>query len=69
MSSTAGVRVTEETALRVTAVYACVRVIAETVASMPLTLYRRLDRGKEKVTAHPLYSILHDMLVFGKIKM
>lgn len=61
MASTAGVRVNEETAMRVTAVYACVRVIAETVASLPLPLYRRLDRGKEKVTAHPLYSILHDM--------
>lgn len=61
MVSTAGIRVNEETALRVTAVYACVRVIAETVASLPLPLYRRLERGKEKVTAHPLYSILHDM--------
>lgn len=47
--------------MRVTGVYACVRVIAETVASLPLPLYRRLDRGKEKVTAHPLYFILHDM--------
>ncbi|WP_094550255.1 phage portal protein [Petroclostridium xylanilyticum] len=61
MASTAGVRVNEETAMRVTGVYACVRVIAETVASLPLPLYRRLDRGKEKVTTHPLYSILHDM--------
>lgn len=59
--STAGIRVNEETALRVTAVYACVRVIAETVASLPLPLYRRLDRGKEKVTGHPLYPVLHDM--------
>ncbi len=39
MVSTAGIRVNEETALRVTAVYACVRVIAETVASLPLPLY------------------------------
>jgi HK97 family phage portal protein len=59
--STAGIRVNEETALRVTAVYGCVRVIAETVASLPLPLYRRLDRGKEKVTGHPLYPVLHDM--------
>jgi len=59
--STAGIRVNEETALRVTAVYACVRVIAETMASLPLPLYRRLERGKEKVTGHPLYPVLHDM--------
>lgn len=61
LPSTAGVRVNEESALRVTAVYACVRVIAETVASLPLPLYRRLERGKEKVTEHPLYPVLHDM--------
>ncbi|MCX7903035.1 MAG: phage portal protein [Caloramator sp.] len=57
----AGVYVSEETAMRTTAVYACVRVLAETVASLPLSLYKRLDRGKEKATYHPIYFLLHDM--------
>lgn len=38
LASTAGIRVNEETAMSVTAVYACVRVIAETVSSLPLPL-------------------------------
>jgi len=57
----AGVIVNEETAMRTTAVYACVRVIAETIASLPLPLYKRLPRGKEKANYHPLYTVLHDM--------
>jgi len=59
--SSAGVAVSEYTALQATAVYACVRILAETVASLPLPLYRRLDRGKEKALKHPLYSLLHDL--------
>lgn len=61
VSSRAGVAVNEETAMRISAVYACVRVIAETVASLPLPLYKRLPRGKEKVIYHPLYTVLHDL--------
>ncbi len=56
-----GVRVNENTALNSTAVLACVRVLAETIASLPLFVYRRLDKGKEKATEHPLYFVLHDM--------
>jgi HK97 family phage portal protein len=56
-----GVDVSEETAMRTTAVYACVRVLAESVASLPICLYKRLDRGKEKATYHPIYFLLHDM--------
>lgn len=47
--------------MRVTAVYACIRVIAETVASLPLPVYKKLERGKERDPNHPLYSVLHDM--------
>lgn len=61
VSSRAGVAVNEETAMRISAVYACVRVIAETVASLPLPLYKRLPRGKEKAIYHPLYTVLHDL--------
>lgn len=43
-----------------TAVYACVRVIAETVASLPLHFYEITPEGNMKATKHPLYRILHD---------
>ena len=52
--------VSEEGAMRLAAVYACVRVLAETVASLPLVVYERLDRGKERAVEHPLYRLLHD---------
>jgi HK97 family phage portal protein len=55
-----GVEVSPDTADRLTAVFACVRVIAETAAMLPLHLYRRLPKaGKERATDHPLYSLLH----------
>jgi len=54
-----GVSVSEDTALKYTAVFACVRVISETIASLPLFLYQRLDRGKRKATEHPHYKLLH----------
>ena len=56
-----GLYVNEESAMRTSAVYACVRVLAETVASLPLPFYKRLPRGKEKAIYHPLYSLLHDV--------
>lgn len=53
--------VTETSALSVTAVFACVQVIAETLASLPLITYRQLQpRGRERATSHPLYGLLHD---------
>lgn len=59
--SQAGVPVNPETALRLAAVWACVRIIAETVATVPLPVYERLsDGGKERVRRHPLYDVLHD---------
>jgi HK97 family phage portal protein len=57
----AGIPITPESALRVAAVFACVRVLAETIASLPLFVYKRLPGGgKEKDPEHPLYKILHD---------
>jgi len=56
-----GASVTPSTALNNSAVFACVRLLAETTAMMPLITYRRLQpRGKERATDHPLYSLLHD---------
>ncbi|RKM55420.1 phage portal protein [Butyrivibrio sp. CB08] len=60
-TSAAGKRVNERTAMQTSAVYACVRVISESVASLPLHLYRYKDGGgKEKAIDHPLYHLLHD---------
>jgi len=56
-----GVVVNEQSALRVTAYLAAVKIISETVASLPLIVYRRLQpRGKERAPDHPLYTVLHD---------
>ncbi len=53
--------VTERSAMQVSAVYACVRVLSEAVAQLPLHLYRYTGKGsKEKATDHPLYFLLHD---------
>ena len=60
-ASATGVNVTEKTALHSTAVFACVRILAETIASLPLPVYRRIEpRGKQRAPEHPLYPILHD---------
>lgn len=59
--STSGKMVTERSSMQMTAVYACVRVLSEAVAGLPLHLYRHTDTGgKEKATDSPLYFLLHD---------
>ena len=59
--STAGKNVTERSAMQMTAVYSCVRVLSEAVAGLPLHLYKyRFDGGKEKAINNPLYFLLHD---------
>ena len=55
-----GKTVNERTAMQTTAVYACVRILAETIASLPLNVYRSTDNGKEKAIDHQLYYLLHD---------
>ena len=59
--STAGKSVTERSAMQMTAVYSCVRILAEAIAGLPLHLYRyNGEGGKEKAIDHPLYRLLHD---------
>ncbi len=59
--TTAGKPVNEQTAMQMTAVYSCVRILSETVAGLPLHVYRYNDTGgKEKILQHPLYKLLHD---------
>ena len=59
--STAGKNVNERSAMQMTAVYSCVRILAEAIAGLPLHLYTyKEDGGKEKAIGHPLYLLLHD---------
>lgn len=56
-----GVVVNEQTALRVTAYLAAVKIISETVASLPLFVYKRLETGgKARAPDHPAYEVLHN---------
>ena len=59
-TSGSGKSVTASTAIQVSTVYACVRVIAETVASLPFHVYEHTDAGSTKALEHPLYRLLHD---------
>ena len=59
--SSSGKVVTERSAMQMTAVYACVRILSEAIAGLPLHMYRyKDDGGKEKALDHPLYLLLHD---------
>jgi HK97 family phage portal protein len=59
--SVSGVHVDADTALKISTVWACVTLLAETIASLPLSVYRnRPDDGRERARNHPLYEILHD---------
>lgn len=55
-----GVQVSEYTALNYSAVWSAVNLIAGDVASLPLELYKREGKNKERYSAHPLYRLLHD---------
>lgn len=59
-TSGAGKPVNATTAIQLSTVYACVRVISETVASLPLGVYEATDDGNLKAGDHPLYHLLHD---------
>ncbi|GHU69204.1 portal protein [Clostridia bacterium] len=53
--------VSERSAMQLTAVYSCVRILAEAVATLPLHLFKRTeDGGKEPAYNHPLYQILYN---------
>jgi len=59
--SHSGIAVNESSALSSTAVFACIRLLSDTLASLPLPTYKRLNpRGKEKATKYPIYKLLHD---------
>ena len=57
-SSNSGKSVTPQTAMRCSAVFACVNVISQTVAQLPLNLYQRTPKGKELAKKHPLFNLV-----------
>lgn len=61
-TSASGNAINAETALKLSAVWACVRLRSQVIGSLPLHLY-----GKDKKTAdqHPLYRLLHDSPIDG----
>lgn len=58
--SSSGKRVNEKTAMTMSAVYSCVRVLSETLASLPLHVYENTEVGSKKATQHSLYNLLHN---------
>lgn len=60
-TANSGERVDEKSAMQIATVYACVRLLAESVAQLPLHLYRYTDGGigKEMAAEHPLYPLIH----------
>lgn len=58
--SKTGVAVNERTSLQSVAVFACVRILANTLASLPWVTYERLPVGKQRASGHPLAALLHD---------
>ena len=60
-ATNSGRPVTERSAMQMTAVYSCVRILAEAIAGLPLHVYRQSSDGaKVKALDHPLYRLLHD---------
>lgn len=59
--SKAGVKVNINNALKVMTVYACVKLLSDTIASLPKIIYKKTEKGKERAINHSLYSILHDI--------
>lgn len=56
-----GRRVTVNQALQLSAAWACVRLISQTIATLPLGFYQRnTDGSRTSATSHPLYEILHN---------
>lgn len=59
ISSNSGTTVTEDKMLSLSAVWACARLISETIATLPLGMYENTSAGKKPAPQHPLHSIIH----------
>lgn len=59
-STAAGVSIDAERSLQISAVYGCVRLISEAIATLPVHVYRRTSDGRRPVGDHPLLPLLTD---------
>ncbi len=55
-----GKSVTVDKALQLSAVWSCVRLLSETIATLPVGFYEKTDDGREAASSHPLYELLHN---------
>src|SRR5690606_17417288 len=60
-SSNSDQTVTDTSMMQLSAVWACVRLISETIATLPLSMYERTGAGKRVASNHPLQWLIHDM--------
>lgn len=60
MDSETGVDVTPKAVMQMDAVWSCVRLISETIATLPLSMYERTSNGKRLASQHPLHFVIHD---------
>ena len=58
--TSSGKYVNERSAMQTATVYACVRILSETIAGLPLSVYEYTNVGKEKAMNHSLYYLLHN---------
>ncbi|WP_325435993.1 phage portal protein [Pseudomonas nitroreducens] len=58
-TNVAGQQVSENSVLKLSAVWACARLISETISTLPLGLYEKTPRGRIALTNHSLYSVIH----------
>lgn len=58
--TTTGIDINDSSAMACTAVYAAVRLLSETIGSLPGHVMRLTDTGKDKALSHPLYPIIHE---------
>lgn len=56
--SEAGIPVTKETAMRFDTVFSCIRVLSETFASFPLSVFMKTDSGRIQADTHPVFSLI-----------
>src|SRR5688500_6279288 len=52
--------VSHDSVLSLSAAWACGRLISETIATLPLSMYERTSAGKRIASLHPLHFIIHD---------
>jgi len=55
-----GALVTSKSILQLDAAWSCVRLISETIATLPLSMYERTTAGKRVASQHPLHFVIHD---------